>query len=222
MLDAFYPGRGEDNKHMIVPNGINLEKFSPKMSGEKFREELHIPQDSTVIGHTGRFHISKNHTVLLKTFAHLRIKAKDVHLLLIGDGALRDEIENLILELELGKCTTLAGRRKDVPNMLAAMDIFFYPSIYEGLPNALLEAMACGLPIVASNIPEICEIMPRDMSAQLFDSGDIEGFAAALENLTRDACLRKILGQKCRQHAEKNFDLKVLADKLCSCFRAQI
>ena len=66
-----------------------------------------------------------------------------------------DKIENLIAKLGIGSSGTLAGRRKDIPNMLAAMDIFFYPSVYEGLPNALIEAMACSLPLVASNIPEI-------------------------------------------------------------------
>lgn len=218
VLDTFYPDHGEDGKYVVVYNGVDLEKFSPELSGEKLRAKSGIPAGSIVIGHVGRFHISKNHTVLLKSFARLKKEVENIHLLLVGDGELRRDIENLIKQLGIAEHVTLAGVQKDVPKMLAAMDIFFYPSIYEGLPNALLEAMACGLPIVASNIPEIVEIIPTDLKAQLFDKDDIRGFVPALKKLVSDENRRKRLGQLGRRHVEENFSLQVSAESLCRYF----
>lgn len=222
VLDAFYPDRGEDEKYAVIYNGVDLKKFSPGLSGEKSREELGIPVDSIVVGHVGRFHISKNHPTILETFAKLRREVKNVHLLLVGYGVLRDKIENLIAELGIGSSVTLAGRRKDIPSMLAAMDIFFYPSIYEGLPNALLEAMACGLPIVASNIPEIVEITPPDFAKQLFDTDDVEEYVKALKEMCEREEKRKDFGARARQWIEERFSLRVSAEELCKIWTADL
>jgi glycosyltransferase involved in cell wall biosynthesis len=222
VLDAFYPGWKDNGKFAVVRNGVDLNKFSPDVSGQSIRQELVVSSDCIMIGHVGSFRSAKNHKVLLQSFAKLKAQLDNVHLLLVGDGSMRDNIENLIKQLGIAEHVTLAGVRKDVPKMLAAMDIFFYPSIYEGMPNALIEAMACGLPILASNIPEIVEIIPTELSEQLIDPNDVTGFVEALRKLVTDKTSRKKMGFVGRTHVERHFELSVSAEKLCSYWAAEL
>jgi glycosyltransferase involved in cell wall biosynthesis len=202
-------------KFSVIYNGVDLDKFQPQRDGGEIRKELGIPENRTVIGHVGRFHRAKNHAVILKSFARLRAEMNNVHLLLVGDGDIRDEIERAIRELEIEDRVTLAGRRKNVPAVLGAMDVYFFPSMYEGMPNALIEAMACGLPIVASDIEEVLEVVPGEMRQQLLAPTDFEGLAGALKRLCLDPEARKELGALARRHVEQHFSLQVSAEKLC-------
>jgi glycosyltransferase involved in cell wall biosynthesis len=215
VLDAFFPCWRKNVKYVVVRNGIDLKKFSPGLSGGEFRRNFNVPRERVVIGHVGSFRLAKNHTAILESFAGLRARYDNIHLLLVGDGAMRGDVEHLIAKLRIADCVTLAGAQKDIPKALAAMDIFFYPSIYEGMPNALIEAMACGLPVVASNIGEIVEVVPKSFEGQLFAADNIEGFADALERLCLDKTLRKELGCVARRHVEENFSLSASAEKLC-------
>jgi len=222
VLDAFYPGWKDNDKFAVVYNGVDLNKFSPDVSGQSIRQELVVSSDCIIIGHVGRFYIQKNHIILLKSFARLKQEVENIHLLLVGDGELRRDIEKQIKQLGIAEYVTLAGVRKDVPKMLAAMDIFFFPSLYEGMPNALIEAMACGLPIVASNIPEIVEIITTELSEQLIDPNDVTGFVEALRKLVTDKTSRKKMGFVGRTHVERHFELSVSAEKLCSYWAAEL
>jgi len=216
VLDSFYPNRKEnDKKYVVVNNGVDLNKFSPDISGQSVRNELGISTDAFVVGHVGRFHPQKNHITMLKTFARLIKEAGKAHLLFVGEGPLRGEIEGTIAELKISESVTLAGNRRDVPELLAAMDIFFFPSLNEGLPNALIEAMACGIPIVASNIKEIKEILPSDIYGQLYDCKDVESFISALKSLYLDESKRNKLGACGREWIVKNFSIEVSAENLC-------
>ena len=215
VLDAFYPNRKEnDGKYAVVNNGVDLNKFSPNISGQSVRNELGISADSIVVGHVGRFHPQKNHIMMLKTFADLIKKTGNIHLLFVGEGPLRDEIERTVVELKISEKVTLVGNRRDIPELLASMDIFFFPSLNEGLPNALIEAMSCGLPIVASNIKEIKEILPSELYCQLYDCNDINGFICALKKLCSDECERNKLGDCGRAWVVKNFTIEASAENL--------
>jgi len=182
VLNVFYPGRKHDDRFTVVYNGVDLAKFVQPTPAEvsSLRKELGIPANRILIGHVGRFHRAKNHPGIIKSFARLRGELENVHLLLVGEGDLRPEVEQAIREAGVGDHVTLAGRRKDVPAMLGIMDVYFFPSVYEGMPLALAEAMTAGLPIVASNIQEIVEITPESLRQQLFAPTDSEGLAGAL------------------------------------------
>ena len=94
------------------------------------------------------------------------------------------------------------------------MDIFFYTSIYEGLPNAVLEAMACGLPIVASNIREISEITPPELGGQLFAPKNVKVFVAEVKKLCTNIAVRETIGIKGRQWVKRKFGIEASARKL--------
>jgi glycosyltransferase involved in cell wall biosynthesis len=147
-----YGAKGkEDSKYTYFPNLIDYSKFlkDPKREISEFKSEVGI-ENSLVVGHIGRFIESKNHLFLIEILQHLVSRNENVQLLLVGDGELRAQIENLAIEKGLMKNIKIVGGRDDIPTMLHSMDIFVFPSIYEGLGLVLLEAQACGLPCIVS------------------------------------------------------------------------
>lgn len=134
----------------IMKNAINAEKYIfDSTKREQVRKKLNL-DDQLVIGHIGRFHEAKNHGRLINIFNAFQEKNPDSVLLLIGDGDEKKSIENTVLELGLQDKVRLLGSRKDTDDLLQAMDIFLFPSLYEGLGISVVEAQANSLPSVVS------------------------------------------------------------------------
>jgi glycosyltransferase involved in cell wall biosynthesis len=152
-----------DPRWQLLPYGIDFAPFRDTPDSAAVRDELGIPSDAFVLGHVGRFRKSKNHAFLLDVAAEVARREPKMRLLLVGDGPLKPDIERQIDELGLTGRVILAGLRPDVPRlMLGAMDVFVFPSLYEGLGNVLLEAQAAGLPCVVSDaIAEEANVVPR-------------------------------------------------------------
>lgn len=139
------------SKALVLKNGIECDKFKFSKSVRKsVREELGINDDTLVVGHVGRFNHQKNHTYLLNVFAELSKRVPKAVLLLIGDGVLKDNIEEKIKSLNLVEKVVLLGVRGDIHQLLQAFDVFAFPSKHEGLPVTLIEAQAAGLPCIIS------------------------------------------------------------------------
>jgi glycosyltransferase involved in cell wall biosynthesis len=165
-LDYFFPYRKlSDQRFKVVYNGVDLSKISVKIDKEKILEELSIPKGSFIVGHVGRVDKSKNHKTIFKVVSSIIKNNPQVILVLCGTGT--DAFHDKINELGLHNNTRLLGYRSDVYAIMQVFDLFYFPSITEGQPNALLEAMALGIPIIASDIKPIREIMPED--SLLFD-----------------------------------------------------
>lgn len=143
----------------VIYNGVALSPFEGPVERRQVREEFGWPPDSRIVIHVGRFSQQKNHRAIVETSRLAYEKRRDLRLLLVGDGRLRDEISHLIDDHGLKHVCVMAGLRTDVPRLLLASDVFFFPSLWEGLPGALLEGLAAGLPAVASDIPQIKEIV---------------------------------------------------------------
>lgn len=145
------------NKAFILKNSIDTAQYAfNAQAREEKRKELQLG-GRFVIGHVGRFHRLKNHSFLLKTFKEVRAADENAVLLLVGDGKLRGKLEKRVNEPGLTGSVVFTGMRNDVPQLLQAMDVFVFPSVFEGIPMALIEAQACGLPcIVSQNVhPQI-------------------------------------------------------------------
>lgn len=165
----------------VINNGIPLEQFaySPG-SRERLRAELGIGHADPVIGCVGRFVKQKNFPFAIRVFAKFHEAFPDAKMLILGDGDDRDEIEELIASEHLSNEVILAGVREDINKLYSAMDIFFMPSLYEGLPVSAVEAQAAGLPCVYSNkVPRETDI--TDTGAFISLDGGIEQWAEALE-----------------------------------------
>ena len=142
-----------DRRWQILYYGLDLTPFQKKVEPTKVRAELDIPADAFVIGHVGRFAPQKNHRFLIEIAAEIAKQEPKMRLLLVGNGLLRPEIENRVVQLGLTNRVVFAGTRSDVHRlMLSAMDLFLFPSYYEGLGLVLIEAQAAGLPCVFSDI----------------------------------------------------------------------
>lgn len=176
-----------DNRYSVLYYGIDLKCFRANgLNPAAVRREIGIPSGAIVVGHVGRMAPQKNHLFLIDIFAEIRKREPRAHLLLIGDGPLRPAIEQRVQKHGLGNSVTFAGLRPDVPRlMLAAMDVFLFPSLYEGLPVVLIEAQAAGLPSVISNVvpPEVdllSSLVSRIDLARASDQWAAAALAAAI------------------------------------------
>lgn len=145
----------DNGKVRLIKNGIITEDFIfDDEKRDAKRKELKL-EDKFIVGHIGRFMQQKNHMFLLETFKELHDLRSDAHLILIGEGRLDNDIKAKINDLGINDNVTILGRRSDVNELMKAMDVFLFPSLWEGFPNVAIEAQAAALPVYMSgNITE--------------------------------------------------------------------
>lgn len=193
----------------VIPNGVDVARLSATaLSRGEARAELKLPPDATVVGAVARFDEVKRLDVLVDAVARLR----GLVLVLIGDGAESARLRALAARLALGSRVVFAGERDGAAHLLPAFDIYASPSRKEGMPMAVLEAMALGLPVVASDIPAHREVLGPASPGLV--AGTVDGFAATLERLARDAGLRATLGAENRTRARSEFDARAMLQSL--------
>ena len=168
----FGPEWASDPRVEILYCGVDVGSFSRPELRLPAREELGIPGDARVIGHVGRFVEAKNHHHLLRIVSELSGLFPNVYLLAVGEGPLRASIEAKARDLGLAHRCRFTGRRSDLPALYAAMDVFCLPSKWEGLPLVLMEAQAAGLPVVASDLPGVREVLAPGEHSVLLDLRD--------------------------------------------------
>lgn len=150
----------DEGKVVIVNNGIEVESylFNEEIRKEK-RKELNIKDTDIVVGHIGRFVKQKNHEFLIDVFSELYKKNNNYKLMLIGQGPLQEEMKHKVKELEIENAVMFLGQKTDANKYYQAMDLFLFPSLYEGLGMVLIEAQTSGLPCIASiHVPEIAKV----------------------------------------------------------------
>lgn len=196
-------------KVRLIQNAIDIQRFSFNQDiRERIRKELGL-ENKFVVGHVGRFVYQKNHDYLLDVFRDIHRYNQNSVLLLIGDGPLKSEIEQKVARFDLGKSVHFLGVRKDVPNLMQAMDIFVFPSNYEGLGMVAIEAQAAGLPtIVSEEIPREAKI--TDLLSYCHLSQSPEKWAEAI--LSRMNGFQRIKNDDEIKGA--GFDIQTEADKL--------
>jgi glycosyltransferase involved in cell wall biosynthesis len=150
---------------------------------------------------------SKNHGFLLNVAARLKDRLQDFELVLVGDGPLRPELERQASELGITDSVQFLGDRRDIPNILASLDVTVLPSASESLSNAILESMAAGVPVVANNVGGNAELITKDRGI-LVPSDDEESLASALTTLAANQPLREDLGRSARKFAQENFTIE--------------
>jgi glycosyltransferase involved in cell wall biosynthesis len=210
LLPGTWAGKG---KYHVLPNGVDTQHFRPLSPDAilQLQADLQI-SGNPVVGHVGGLKPEKNHGLMLQVFSRFRHRFPGSHLVFVGEGARREQIENEIGRLGLAGAVTLAGNQVDVRAYLNCMDIFWFPSQFEGMPNALIEAQSVGLPVVAGDVPSIREHVPVSGQALLVRLDDMEGWLRTLELLAGDAEERRRQGQANRQHAVNNYALEPRLD----------
>lgn len=188
----------------VIYNAVDWSQLETTMTKSAMREALGIPADAPLAGIIARLTEQKAHRVLFEAMAKHPALA-GVHLLVVGDGALRDDLRRRSESLGLQHRVHFAGARRDLGNVLAAIDLFVMPSLWEGLPLSLVLAMGAGLPVVATAVAGIPEVVADGERGLLVKPGDVDGLGAALARVCGDAAERARLGRNARAFVQPRF-----------------
>lgn len=202
-------GHAAPQKVTTIYNGVDLAEFPPAnaASGARLRRVLHLPADARLIGVVGRLHPQKGHTYLLQAAPAVLAEMPAAHFLMIGDGELRPALAQEAQQVGAARQVHWLGQRDDVPMLLAGLDLFVLPSLWEGMPNAALEAMAAALPVIATGVDGTREVIEDGVSGLLVPAADAAALAAAINRLLRDQPLAQQLGQTARERVAARFTL---------------
>lgn len=193
---CYVPGVGVDTSFFAGTRGKREELLS----------EISADKDSIILLSIGELSARKNHSVSIKALSE--IKNEKLHLVIAGTGEKREEFLELAKELGVDGRVHLLGFRTDVAELLKSADIFLFPSIQEGLPVALMEAMSCGLPVICSEIRGNTDLID-DTCGVLCPATDADAFKSAVEKLLADESIRKSMGEKAFAQSKK-YDIKII------------
>jgi len=191
----------------VVHLGKDHRRFTTKRTG-RLKRELGLGDDTVLIGVTSQLVGGKGHGVLLEAFHSVAATRENSALVLVGEGFLREELESTVARLGLAGRVFFAGFQRDIPEVLSNLDLYVLPSFAEGFPNTLVEAMACGLPCVSTDVSCVPEILADGENGYLVSPGDAEGLARALGSLSDDGELRRRFGNEARRQVERAFTLR--------------
>jgi len=200
------------SKIRVVPNGIDPRTVTePAQQRLAVGQSLRIPPGAPVIGTVGRLDEVKRQDVLLHAFARVKRRFPQAHLLVVGDGPLQESLQALAAYLGLGDSAHFVGYQARPGMFLQAMDVFALTSWSEGMPLSILEAWATGLPVVASDVGGLPELVQAGSTGLLCPCGDIGATAAALEALLADPALRQRLGEAGREVLARHYTVQTMA-----------
>ncbi len=185
-----------------IPNGVDIEHFTPPVTG------LHKKPHIITVARLAK---EKNQETLLCAFAHVVKSMPEAHLHMVGDGPLRHMLENLALELGINSHITFHGGSSQVKELLTKARVFALSSIDEGTPNAILEAMAMGLPIVSTAVDGIPAMVQENKHGFLVPARDSKSLGEKLLHLLSTENLAEDMGAACRTHVVENYSLQLMA-----------
>lgn len=204
-------GIGKPAQYRVIHNGIDLAPFLERCSAPAARVSAGA---GPCLGTIGSLTREKGLEVLLQAFTLLRQRHPQLQLQIVGDGKLRGELQAMARQLGIAESVHFQGIAADVRPWLASFDLFVLPSLQEGLPTVLLEAMAAGRPVVASRVGGIPEVVIDGRTGLLVPAGDPQALAAALDRLLRDPEMRQAMGQAGRERAVQAFGLERMLRQL--------
>jgi glycosyltransferase involved in cell wall biosynthesis len=201
-------GASED-RITVVLNGIDHVKFSLDLALQPLaRQHFGIADQEYVIGAIGRLEPQKRFDLLLQAIATLRVRRPNVRLLIVGEGSSRSDLEKRIQELGLMSICHLLGHRSDVVDVHHALDLFVQSSDYEGTPNAVLEAMALGTPVIATDVGGTAELIEHGTHGLIVRPGDPQALAAAIDRGIADPGVGRARARAARERVERELSFE--------------
>lgn len=212
--DALVQNEGISAKRVqVIYNGVDLERFSrPIATAHKMRHELCLAGSDFVFLQVARLDSLKDHPTSVRAVAQISEIHPNVRLLLVGEGPERPLIEQVIRENNVEQHVRLLGQRSDIAEILEIANVFLLSSLSEGIPVTIIEAMGMELPIVATNVGGLAEVVDDGVTGLLSPAGDYRALAASMDQLIRDPELRRRMGKAGRNRAETLFSARTMID----------
>ena len=202
------------HKVVTIPNGVDTVRFAPP-DQDGARAALGLAPSQRIVGTVGRLDPVKDQAGLIEAFAAVRREQPGACLVIAGDGPCASALRALVERLGLGGAVVLLGERHDIPRVLAALDVFVLPSIAEGMSNTVLEAMATGLPVVATRVGANPELVDDGVTGTLVPARAPAALAHAIARYVADPLLCQLHGKASRQRVEAQFTLA----RMCAGYR---
>ena len=199
-------------KAVVIHNGVNVEKFN-RASSSDYKIKLKNEPDEIIIGSVGRLHYQKGYDYLVDASAEVLKDFPKAKFVLIGEGELKSSLESSAKEKNVLSSFMFLGNQTDIPGLLSQMDIFVLPSLWEGLPLVLLEAMAAKKPVVATNVNGTVEIIESGKEGILVPPKNSTDLASAIKRLLNDADLREKYAEAGYNKIVSEFSLKTMVNK---------
>jgi glycosyltransferase involved in cell wall biosynthesis len=215
----FYVRHGAPTERVrVIPNGVTMPG-RPTTTRGQLLAELGLPPQCRLVGLVGRLWPQKRVKDAIWATDLLKVVRDDVHLLVIGDGPQRDRLRRFRDQVRVAERVHFLGERGDVPRLMPHFDVLWSTSGYEGQSNAILEAMAAGVPVVATDIPGTRELVLSDATGYLVPVGDRAGFAKYTARLLDDSALAAGLSAAARRRAQSEFSVAKMIERHAALYR---
>jgi len=195
----------------VIRNGIDVDRYHAVTNVAGVRRALGLPA-GLLVGTAGRFFPEKNYGTLLQAVAALVPSLPNVHLIMMGDGPERPALEAAAAELGVTDSVHFLGWRSDVADLLPLLDVFVLSSLSEGLPLVVLEAMACGVPVVTTPVGDLPEIVVEGRTGFLFPIGDADALAGIVRRLAAAGSQRRAVGCAARAWVAERYSMRQMVD----------
>ncbi|MDD5403884.1 MAG: glycosyltransferase [Sulfuricella sp.] len=202
-----------------IPTGIDFPRFAPQRKRAQVRADLALPQDAFLVLMVGIIRAVKRHEVALRALQHLTGRI-DAHLAVAGDGPMMQDMKRLAEELGIAGRVHFLGHRDDVADLMGAADCLLLTSRSEGVPQAVTQALGLGLPVVATAVGGVPELVKDGQTGLLVPAENPDAAAAALEHLARHPETARELARNGRAHALAHYSLQAMLDKTEQEYRA--
>jgi len=204
---------GVDEKKIItILNGVDIDMFKNKIDKNKEREKFSLTMDVPVIGTIGRLVPVKDYKTLLYSLVEIKRQIQDIKLLLIGNGPLKNELEELVKKLGLSENVLMLGERSDIPQLLKIMDVFVLPSLFEAMSRTILEALISEIPVVVTNVGGNSEVITHGSNGLLVPPQNPNELAQAIMSLLKDKNKAKTFAAVGRKLVEEKFSIQRMVE----------
>jgi len=198
----------------VIPDGVDYSLFDEATSSDYLRQELSFEADDFLVGIVAHLADHKGHKYLIKATQILKEKAPKIKVIIVGSGPLRMELDKQVKEINVEDIVFFLGFREDIPQILASLDLFVLSSYLEGLGSSIMDAMACRLPVVATKVGGIPELVVHEETGLLVPPRRPTSLAKAILRIYENRDLGKQLGQRGYELVHRKFSAEAMADKI--------
>jgi glycosyltransferase involved in cell wall biosynthesis len=211
-------GIAREKKFEVIPLGLELRPFMEGGFFGEFKKELELSEDTVLIGIVGRLVPIKGHKYFLEAAKIINqgsgVRGQELRFVIIGDGELRKELEDYTKKLGIANDVVFTGFRRDLPKIYSDLDIVVLSSINEGTPVSIIEAMASGKPVIATNVGGVSSLVENNINGFLINPQDVQALSDAIIKLLNDSDLRQKMGREGRSSVFPRYDISQLVKRV--------